>query len=116
MKRFITLSLVILALSLAAFAQSTTLTCIGPTEYNGSREVKVVFDEVAGTASWNENPSSTATFTDREISWQSVNGDTDFNLSRMTGVLRSSAECSDRGCLVSRTVTHWQCDATQKKF
>ncbi len=92
MKRTISFSLVVLALCVAACAQRKELNCKAG---DGSRAGRVIFNEAEGTASFNgipgqDEPSSPATFTEREIKWdREVAGLTHpyFSLDRTTGDL-----------------------------
>jgi hypothetical protein len=67
MKRASMLSVVpFLVLMAQGFAQPVDLTCKGPAP-NNNLESKLTFDEAVGRASWANQDSSTATFTDRAI-------------------------------------------------
>lgn len=90
----------------AAKAQPVDLTC---KQTNSSAEGRVTFDENAGTAgfaAFGNVPSSPATFTDKQITWdyKYPNGRTYFTLSRTTGTLQESG------------AENWHCEVAQTKF
>jgi hypothetical protein len=111
-------------LAAQGFAQPVVLTCANSPAGN-SGEQDLTFDEAAGTAFWaNQDPSS-ASFTDREITWKNRVDEPafvreyNFTLSRMTGTLTIHEQCWIKAkgsiCAPYSTGT-WQCEASQKKF
>ena len=115
--------LIMVALMPLAHAQTTTLTCIRTSD---AYEVKVSFDERAGVASFHNHPDESATFTDREITWQhtEISGgfhyEWSFSLSRMTGVLSATDSCQPTlrgfGCNYGPVTNIYQCQRDQKQF
>jgi opacity protein-like surface antigen len=123
MKRTLILSVVLtLVLMANCVAQPVVLTCTSPNDHS---EWKITFDEAAGTASFMDQDFTSATFTDREITWKNriVGGGIEtsyqFSLSRMTGTLTVHGQCYPTmkgvGCS-THSSSILQCEASQKKF
>jgi hypothetical protein len=124
MKRTLILAVVLFVVPMTqGFAQTVVLTCTTPSPIRP--EIKLTFDETAGTASWNDEALSRATFTDREISWDDqVVGvafvhTNHFFLSRMTGTLTVDSQCYSTlkgASCVPQSSSVWHCEASQRKF
>ena len=110
-----------MVVALGAKAQPVHLTCT-----SGDQEVRVTFDESAGTAVAGNDPVSKAKFTDTTITWTIItdNYDAWYSLSRDTGKLNSHTSTKDsnnrrnpQGNIIwYQGSGTYQCAIEQKKF
>lgn len=107
------IALVGLFLSLAmAHAQPTNLNC---TYENGASTHPFTFDEEAGSASFDNQPTSRATFTGTQITWENTDGSADlwYTVNRTTGELLERARGKKSG---NQATFRYNCSVAQKKF
>lgn len=113
MKIHLALGCLLLAASMA-HGQPTNLNC---TYETGQSTVPFTFDEQAGTASFDNQPTSRATFTATEITWE-VNTDTYtshywYTVNRTTGELHQRAHGKKSG---NEATFRYNCSVAQKRF
>jgi hypothetical protein len=105
--------------ALGAKAQPVNLTCT-----SGNQDVRLTFDESAGTAVFGDDPVSNAKFTDTTISWGQVETRNSFwqfhknySLNRDTGTLTMyGAQKADNQTKWGSWGGTYRCTVEQKKF